>query len=244
MSRAPLEEELSTPMANEIAVDERQALGKQNRRLRLEGKVPGVVYGKSMPSTAVELDAKAFEMLYREVGRSSLVQLKIGDGRAASAIIKSVQRNPLTGNALHVDFFVVDLKSEMEADIPLVFTGTAPAVEETGGTLMTNISRVRVRALPGNLPHEIAVDVTPLIDLDAAIHVRDLVAGEDAQIVTDGDELVAKVLPPRVEEEPVMEAPEAGLAEGEGAPAEGEGAPAEGQPAQAGEGGAEGSEES
>jgi large subunit ribosomal protein L25 len=212
-------------MANEIAVDARAALGKQNRRLRLTGKVPAVVYGKGKGSTAVEMDAKAFDLLYRAAGRSSLVQLKIGDGRAESAIIKSVQRNPLTGRALHVDFFLVDLKATMEVEIPLAFTGTAPAIDLTGGTLLTNLSQVKVRALPGDLPHEITVDVSPLVDLDAAIHISDLVTDEKVQVLGDPDELVAKVLPPRVEEEPVLEAAEE-LAEGEAAPAEGEGAEA------------------
>src|SRR5512142_2222201 len=164
-------------MANEIAVDARAALGKQNRRLRLTGKVPAVVYGKGKGSTAVQVDAKQFEQLYRHAGRSSLVSLQIGEGRTESAIIKSVQRNPLTGRALHVDFFIVDLLSEMEVEIPLVFTGVAPAIEATGGMLLTNLSQVKVRALPTDLPHEISVDVSSLVDLDSAIHVADLVVG-------------------------------------------------------------------
>jgi large subunit ribosomal protein L25 len=218
-------------MANEIAVDARVALGKQNRRLRLTGRVPAVVYGKGKGSTAVEMDAKAFDLLYRAAGRSSLVQLKIGDGRAESAIIKSVQRNPLTGRAIHVDFFLVDLKATMEVEIPLTFTGVAPAIDLIGGTLLTNLSQVKVRALPGDLPHEIAVDISPLVDLDAAIHISDLVTDEKVQVLGDPDELVAKVLPPRVEEEPVLEAAEEELAEGEAA-AEGE-AGAEGAEGQA-----------
>ncbi len=213
-------------MANEIAVDARAALGKQNRRLRQAGKVPAVVYGKGKGSTAVEMDAKEFDLLYRAAGRSSLVQLRIGEGRAESAIIKSVQRNPLTGRALHVDFFIVDLEATMEVEIPLTFTGTAPAIDLIGGTLLTNLSRVKVRALPGDLPHEISVDISPLVDLDAAIHISDIVTDEKVQVLGDPDELVAKVLPPRVEEEPVIEAPEEELAEGEAAEGEGEGAEA------------------
>ncbi len=209
-------------MENEIAVDARTALGKQNRRLRLTGQVPAVVYGRGHESIPVQVDAKVFEQLYRSAGRSSLVQLHVGDGAARSAIIKSVQRHPLTGRALHVDFFLVDLTAAMEVEIPLVFTGTAPAVDLTGGTLLTNLSRVKVKALPTMLPHEIAVDVSPLVDLDSTIHVRDLLVGEGVQIVADADELVAKVLPPRIEEEPVVEVPEE---EGEFA-AEGEAAEA------------------
>ena len=220
-------------MAHELAVDARSAAGKKNRRLRRTGQVPGVVFGKDSPSVPVQVDAKSFETLYRAAGRTSLVNLHIDGGSPRSAIIKGVQRNPLSGQALHVDFFLVNLAQDMQVDVPLVFTGEAPAVEETGGTLLTALSHVRVRALPAELPHEIRVDVTPLVDLDAAIHVRDLPAPDKVTIETDGDELVAKVLPPRVEEEEEVVAEAEELEEG----AEGE-APSEGEEAVAtGEGG-------
>jgi len=217
----------------QVAVDARAALGKQVRRLRHAGLVPAVVFGRGRESVSVQLDAKAAENLYRTAGRTNIVQLAVDGGTATSAIIKSVQRHPLSGRLLHLDFFIVDLTQQMEVEIPLVFIGEPPAVELTGGTLFTNVSSLKVRALPADLPHEISVDVTPLVDLDAAIHVRDLVVGEKAEILADGDELVAKVMPPRVEEE---EAPAAEV-EGEEGAVEGE------EGAAAAEGGAEGGEE-
>jgi large subunit ribosomal protein L25 len=222
----------------ELALDPRVALGKENRRLRREGLVPGVVFGKGIESTPVQVEAKRFETLYRSAGRSSIIKIKVdGAGTGKSAIIKSVQRNPLSGNALHVDFFVVDLKQEIEVDIPLAFTGEAPAIEETGGSLMHALDHVRIKALPDDIPHEISVDVSGLVDLETAIHVRDLAIDERVQMLTDLDELVAKVLPPRAEEpEEVVVAEgeegeegvegEEGTAEGEERPS-GEEAPTE-----------------
>src|SRR5439155_19496136 len=113
------------------------------------------------------------------------------------------------------------------------------AVELTGGTLMTPIGHLRVRALPTEIPHEISVDVTPLVDLDASLHVRDLVIPENVHIQTDGDELIARVLPPRIEEEPEVE--EEAL-EGEAAEGEEGAEGAEGE-AQAGEAEANASED-
>lgn len=201
----------------ELAVDARSATGKENRKLRREGLVPGVVFGKGVESVSVQVDAKTFETLYRAAGRTSILNLKVpGDGGARSAIIKEVQRHPLTGKALHVDFFLVDLTHEMEVEVPLVFDGHAPAIEETGGTLITPVSRVRVKALPGDIPHEITVDVRSLVDLEAAIHVRDLlVDSTKVQIENDPDDLVAKVVPPRAveEEAPPIPAEEAEAAE-------------------------------
>lgn len=207
-------------MDNEIGLDARSASGKANKRLRREGIVPGVVFGLKSDSIPVQVDARTFELLYKRVGRTSVVNLKVdGAGRATSAVIKNVQRHPLTGRAIHVDFLRVDLKAEMETDVPLNFSGTAPAVEQTGGTLVTNVSSIHVRALPNEIPHEILVDVSTLVSLDVAIHVRDLSLNRDqVTVMTDADELVAKVLPPRVEEElePVEAVEGEAAAEGEG----------------------------
>jgi large subunit ribosomal protein L25 len=221
----------------ELTLDPREAHGKANKRLRREGIVPGIVFGKGEESTPVQVDAKAFETLFRRAGRTSVVNMRVpGRSGTTSGIIKSVQRNPLSGNALHVDFFVVNLTQEMEIDVPLVFHGEAPAVEETGGTLLHNLSSVHVKALPTDIPHEIAVDVSVLKSLDVAIHVRDLSFNRDlVHVLTDGDTLVATVVPPRIEEEPepvlteeeLEAAAAAEAAEGEGEAAEG-GAPAEG----------------
>jgi len=224
----------------QIAVDARTASGKQTKRLRAEGIVPGVLFGKTTGSIPVQMDAKAFEALYREAGRTTIFKLSV-DGSTSSVVIKSVQRNPLTGRAVHVDFFAPDLTHEMEVSVPISFSGTAPGVEATGGSLFTSLDHLKVKALPADLPHEFSVDVTSLVDLDAAILVRDLVAAGNFTILNDPDELVAKVMPPRVEVEPepvISEELEGeGAKEGEGAEAEGGAAPAEGQGEAAAEGG-------
>jgi large subunit ribosomal protein L25 len=215
----------------EIAVTARDVYGKQNKRLRTTGVVPGVLFGKSTGSIPVQLDAKALEHLYREAGRTSVVKVSVDGGQPTSAIIKSIQRNPLTGRALHVDLFAVDLTHEMQADIPLSFIGTSSAVELEGAILFTSLDHLKVRGLPGDLPHEIEVDLAPLTDLEATIHVRDLVVDDKVTVLNDPDDLVAKVTPPREEEviEPVVvegEGEEGAEGEGgEGAEGEGEAAP-------------------
>jgi large subunit ribosomal protein L25 len=221
----------------ELTLDPREAQGKANKRLRRSGIVPGVVYGKGEGSTNVQVEAKTFETLYRSAGKTSVVKFRLpGASQATSGFIKSVQRHPLSGRALHVDYYLVNLNVEMEVDIPLVFTGVAPAVEETGGTLLHNLSSVRVKALPSDIPREIEVNVSTLVSLDVAIHVKDLNLNRDlVHVQTDGETLVATVVPPRVEEEPepvVVEGEELEGEEGaegaEGEAAEGGEAPGEG----------------
>ena len=221
----------------ELTLDAREAQGKANKRLRREGLVPGVVYGKGEDSTNVQVDAKTFETLYRAAGRTSVVKFRLpGGSRATSGFIKSVQRHPLTGRAIHVDYYLVNLKVEMEVDVPLVFTGEAPAVEATGGTLLHNLSSIHVKALPTDIPHEVEVNVSVLTTLDVAIHVRDLNLNRDlVQVLTDGDTLVSTVVPPRIEEEP-----ETVVGEGEEAEAEGMEGVAEGEAPPEGESAADG----
>ena len=229
----------------EIRVDARTVTGKQTKRLRASGVVPGVLFGKAAGSVAVQLDAKELDQLYRQVGRTSIVKIAVGDGTATSAVIKSLQRHPLTGRVLHVDFFAPDLTHEMTVDVPLSFTGEAPGIEATGGFLLTSLDHLRIKALPSDMPNEVSVDLSPLVDLEAAIHVSDLPVADNVTVLNDPDELVARVMPPRVEEEPepvIAEGEELEGEEGvEGAPAaEGE-AEGEGEPARETESGDEGS---
>lgn len=214
-------------MAIEISLAPRTASGKQNRRLRRTGVVPGVVYGRGTESVPVQVDGKAFDTVYRAAGRTSVVNLRVDGKGGQSAIIKSVQRNPLSGRPIHVDFLLVDLRQEMEVDVAMVYAGEAPAVDRFDGTLLHNLDQLRVKALPTDLPHEITVDVSGLATLDDTIHVRDLqLDREKVQVLTDPDELVVKVLPPRIEveeevvEEAVTEQEAAEEAAGGEAPAE------------------------
>jgi large subunit ribosomal protein L25 len=207
-------------MELELTLDARTASGKENKRLRREGVLPGVVFGKGSESVPVQLDAKAFEGLYRSAGRTGVVKLSVPGAKGTkSAMIKGVQRNPLSGKALHVDFFLVDLTQEMQSEVPLNFVGVAPAIELTNGTLMTPLDHLKVRALPSDIPHEIEVDLSSLVDLEATLHVRDVILPNDkVTILNEPEELLARVLPQRGEEaEEVVPAEEAGQEEAEAA---------------------------
>jgi len=226
----------------ELTLDAREAQGKANKRLRREGFVPGVVYGKGESSTNVQVEAKTFEILYRAAGKTSVVKFRLpGSSRSTSGFIKSVQRHPLSRQALHVDYYLVNLNVEMEVDVPLNFTGEAPAVEEIGGTLLHNLSSIHVKALPTDIPHEIEVDVSVLKNLDVAIHVRDLNLNRDrVTVLTDGETLVATVVASRIEEEPEPVVAEGEEVEGEGA----EGSEGDGEGAAEGAGSSEDASES
>jgi large subunit ribosomal protein L25 len=221
-----------------LAAAPREILGKHVARLRRAGQLPAVVYGHGVESTSVTIDAHDFELLRRKAGPNALVDLSVDGKKADPVLIHDVQVHPVTHRPLHVDLFLVRMTVELTVDVPLVAIGVSPAIENDGGTLLHAIESVRIRALPDHLPQSIEYSIENLVDFDAAIHVRDLAIPSDVTLLTDADEIVAKVQAPRVEvEEPT--AAEVEAAEGEEAEGE-EGAEA----APAAEGASEGSSES
>ena len=221
-----------------LAAEPRDIVGKKVAALRSAGKLPGVVFGHGIESTSVTVDSHDFELLRRKTGQNALVDLSVGGEKPQPVLIHGVQVHPVTRRPLHVDLFLVRMTEELIVDVPLVPTGTSTAVVDEGGTLLHGIESVKVKALPDRLPQSIEYSIDSLVDFDAAIHVRDLAIPEDVTLLTEPDEVVAKVQAPRVEVEEVpvvAEGEEGEIAEGE----EGEAAAAEGGAESAGSGAAE-----
>ena len=179
--------------------------GKAVARLRRDGRLPAVVYGHGVASEPVEVNARDFEHLRRRAGRNVLVDLHVGNGRARPVLVHSVQEHPVTRRPLHIDFFVVRMTEELTVEVPIAFTGESEAVEKQGGTLLHLLDRVRVRALPADLPESLELDITPLETFDEVLHASDLRVPEKITLLTEPSEPVARVQPPRIEEEVVEE---------------------------------------
>jgi large subunit ribosomal protein L25 len=211
-----------------LAAEPRDIVGKKVASLRRDGRLPAVVFGRGLDSTSVSVSTHDFELLRRRTGPNALVDLSVDGKTAQPVLIQSVQVHPVTRRPLHIDLFAVRMTEELTVDVPLVPTGVSPAVVDDGGTLLHSIESVRIRALPDHLPQSIEYSIESLVDFDAAIHVSDLAIPSDATLLTDPDEVVAKVQAPRVEIEEVPVA-----VEGE------EGEAAEGEAGEAAEGGAE-----
>jgi large subunit ribosomal protein L25 len=182
-----------------LSASHRTITGKAVARLRRAGQLPAVAYGHSEPSTNLVVDAHAFEQLRRHVGPNTLIDLAVDGKKPRPALIHGVQIHPITRRPLHVDFLLVRMSEELTVDVPLVPVGESPAVELHGGTLLQLVDTVKVRARADHLPQEIAVPVERLVDFETVLHVRDLAVPAGVTILTDPDEVVAKVAPPRVE---------------------------------------------
>lgn len=211
-----------------LAAAPRELVGKKVANLRRSGQLPAVVYGHGVTSENVTIDAHEFELLRRKAGQNALIDLSVDGKKARPVLVHAVQVHPVKRNPLHVDLFLVRMTEEMTVDVPLVAIGTSHAIENLNGTLMHQLDSVKVRALPDHLPQSIEYSIVSLVDFDAVVKVSDLTIPGDVTLITEPDEIVAKVLASRLQaEEAALEAVEAEAAateatEGEAA-AEGEG---------------------
>ncbi|MBI3291832.1 MAG: 50S ribosomal protein L25 [Elusimicrobia bacterium] len=198
------------------------------KALRRSGQVPAIVYGGSDPPCPVVVDGAQFLQAMRTgLGENVLLSLKIG-GETTTAIVKAIQRDPITRKALHVDFQRVSLKEKLEVAVPLKVIGEAPGVKLTGGVLEYILRDLSVRCLPMEIPEFIPVDVSQL-EIGHGVLVRDLPIPQEIEVLTAPDQLVVNIVAPTVlEETPVEAAPAAAepevIARGK-KPEEGEEAP-------------------
>jgi large subunit ribosomal protein L25 len=190
-----------------VAAEPREVHGKHLNALRRQGIVPAVVYGHGRKSQSIQLEARAFDDLRRTATRNSLVDLKIGSGRALPVLLQGIQEHPVKRHPIHVDFFVVKMTEELQVDVPITFVGESQAVDKLGGTLLHLREHITVRALPADLPHAIELDISSLDGFEAVLHVRDLVVPTGVTVLVDPDESLALVQPPRALDVPVA-APE------------------------------------
>ena len=180
----------------------RTETGRHVHALRREGDVPAVLYGHKIDPVSLAVEAKALERTWLRAGRTHLVDVKVDGGKAHRALIKSVQFHPRTGRALHVDFFAVNLREKISADVPVIVVGDSPAVQLKVGQIQQVVSSLRVEALPADLPAQITVDVSGLEEVDQSITLGQVEIPKGAALVhADLDEVVVKIAAVRVREE-------------------------------------------
>ena len=211
----------------ELKVTPRDVLGKKVSRLRREGVIPANVYGHGLDSVAIQVPKDELVHVMRTAGRNEIVYLRLDGEEPRPTFLRQVQRNPVTDAILHVDFYQISLKEKVRMEVPVSLVGTAPAEQTHGGTLLHSLDRISVEGLPTDIPSVIEVDVSGLEEIDAAIHVGELNVPEGITVLTDAEQVVAKIAPPQVEraaEEVAEEAAAEEAAAGEAAAESAEGA--------------------
>jgi len=183
-----------------------RTLGRRNgaKKLRTEGRIPAVIYGGKAKPQSVEVNAREIgELITHSVSENLLVDLAIKDDANPKrlALVQEVQHHPLSGHVLHVDFHEVSPTEKVTIMVPVETTGEAAGVKNSGGVLEHVLFKLKVRALPKDLPEQVVVDVTTL-ELNKTIHIGDIKAPEGVEILGDKNIPVVSVAVPRAEEEP------------------------------------------
>ena len=194
----------------------RAVLGKKARFLRRQGITPTHLYGHNVKSAALQCDTSELQDLLVHAGKTRLVSLDVDGERAKSVFIREVQRDAITRELLHVDFYQVKRTERIAVDVPIVLIGEAPALKFKGRMLVHGINSLNVECLPTSVPPQIDVDITQLEEVEQAINVKDIVLDPEITVHADPQQLVVKISEVMVKEvEEVPEVAEEAVAEEE-----------------------------
>lgn len=174
-----------------------------NKKLRAAGRIPAVIYGPRTKPQNLEVDAKALnDAIHHTASENVLVDLAVKDDAKAKrlALVQEVQHHPLSGKILHVDFHEVSETEKVTLHVPVETTGEPVGVKTGGGVLQHVTFKLKVRALPKDLPEQIIVDVSSL-ELNRTVHLGDIKAPEGVEILGHKEVVIAACTPPRAEEE-------------------------------------------
>jgi large subunit ribosomal protein L25 len=182
-----------------LKASRRVVTGKQVNTLRRSGQLPAVLYGRYVESMAIALDMKEASRVLEKLSSSALIVVEV-DGQRHLVLVREKQRNPILGSIRHVDFQALSLTEKVRANVSIHLVGESPAVENYFGILVTSMEQLEVESLPRALPERIDVDVSNLVEIGDAIHVRELVLAEGVEILEDPDAVIVVVTAPIAEE--------------------------------------------
>ena len=207
----------------ELNVETRDVLGKKVRFLRNKGVVPVHLFGHNMDSLALQGEAASIQQVLAQAGRTRLIDLKVGNSSGSrSVMVKEVQRDPIKGHLMHVDFYEVNMAEKIRVEVPIVLTGESPALKLRENMLYQDMNSLLIECLPDKMPDKIEVDLGALQQAEDAIRVKDIVL-PDVTVLNEPDLVIAKVSSRPVEV--VEEGKPAAAAEAAAPGAEGEAKP-------------------
>lgn len=190
-------------MVMELTATKRTEKGNSLAALRAKGAMPAVVYGPKQETIPVTLDQRDFVKVLKAAGESTVVNVTV-DGTVIPTLIHEVDRDPVTDVPRHADFYAIVKGQKVEVQVPLEFVGESPAVK-AGANLVKTMHEIEVEADPMNLPHELTVDISLLVEVDSQILAKDIVLPSGVTLVTGPDEVVA--IAAAAVEEVIEEAP-------------------------------------
>ena len=188
-------------VSNVLTAYPREVIGKANRRLAGQNRIPAVVYGIGRDAVSISVDRHDFEMLmaHHSAG-STIVEMQIeGESKPINAMIREMQMSPIKDTILHVDFLAIEMNKPVHAVVSLRLIND-PAGVKAGGILTVNFHDMNVEAKPADLPEYLEIDVSAL-GIGDSLHVKDLTVPSGVTILDDAEEVLCSVQAPRVEVE-------------------------------------------
>ena len=210
-----------TTNAIELELDPRELTGKKVRRLRRAGIVPVHLYGPGMEPRSLQCQAGLLIRVLARAGGATPITITIqGESETHLAFAREIQWDPRRDDILHVDLLAADVSRPVTAQVPIILTGESAGARNVNGTVMQQLRTVDVQALPLEMPSQIEIDLAIMEEPDSVIRASDLSIPGNATLLTDSEELVARIELPRVAEEAAFEGV-GGLEEGADAEATG-----------------------
>lgn len=193
-----------------------QAVIRKGKVEDIKETIPAVMYGSGVDNTLLEIKRLEFEKVFAQSGESGLISLKVDGGQDHPVIVKDFQLDPVRQRIIHIDFYKVNMKEKVVAEVALEFTGEAPAAKTHGGIVVHNFDRLEIECLPSDLLQKIEVDLSSLANIGDAIHVQDIILPQGVVFKHEPTDIVVHVIEPSkvVEEAPVVTESETAPAEG------------------------------
>lgn len=192
-----------------LRLEERAATGaREARRLRKNGYIPGVVYGKGIEAKPVKVKASEFREFLARHGRHAIFRMDFAGEKDLTALIKDVQFDTMKNNFVHVDFQKISLTEEINVDVPVKIIGRE-MLERTGGVIVHQLNEITVKCLPEKIPQHIEIDVS-LLQIGQSLTAGQLNLPEGVTMVTEPQDVVLSVTAGKTADvEPVKEGDEA-----------------------------------
>jgi large subunit ribosomal protein L25 len=206
----------------ELEVASREILGKKVRFLRRQGITPVHLFGHGIESETLQCDTAQLQRVLAQAGRTKLVDLKLDKAKKPRKIvIREIQRNPQTGELLHVDFYQVRMAEKIKVEVPIVLVGEAPALKLKENMLVQDLTSLTIECLPDEIPASVELDLNSLTEVEQLIRVKEIILSEGVTVLSDPEHTVVKISSRPVEkvEEVVEEEVEEEVAEEEAAEA-------------------------
>lgn len=176
-----------------LKVESRLVFGKKLNKIRKQGLIPGNVYGPDFKSQSVSVLLKDLVKTYKKVGETGVIHLSLNKDNIP-VLIKMIQKHPVSGSLLHIDFRKIDLSKKIETAVPVKIIGTSEAVSQKGGVLLPQSDTLLIEALPEDIPSHIEVDVSTIKEIGQEIKVADLKKSDKYEVKTPAEKVVVAVI--------------------------------------------------